>query len=161
MSISATIKMRTVLLATVAVLLCSDLAHSCSWAHGYFYQVTRLKGSVVGAKIGPLQYLRPLRQAFARKSVKLDLYEYRWPAKSMRDVPLIRIASIDSGGHFDFGPLDPGHYTLVVEDEKWHDSSWFDVEIGKFPMDTASVTIDISPNFPDCRGGHTFIVRTR
>jgi hypothetical protein len=57
---------------------------------------------------------------------------------------------------FDFGPLRTGHYRLAIDDK---DS--FDVEIKELPQVTESVTIDVSPVYPDCTGGHEFIVRTR
>jgi hypothetical protein len=80
-------------------------AYPCSWAKGYFYQVTRLRGKVVGAKLGPLQYARWLRQSFARSGAKLTVYEYRWPIHSRSDMPLIKATQADSHGSFDFGRL--------------------------------------------------------
>ena len=132
-------------------------AYPCSFAHGYFYRVTELQGRVVGAKLGPLQYARWLRQSFARKKVTLTLYEYRWPIHTRGDMPLVKAIETDSHGGFRFGPLKPGHYTLIVEDHRWESSDWFDIEITSLPHKTASVTIDISPHFPDCKGGHEII----
>jgi hypothetical protein len=136
------------------VLLFTGLpARSCSWAVGYFHQVTALKGQVVGSTYHGLP--RWLRQSFARKHAKLALYEYRWPRAQNAMPPLVKTLETDGNGAFDFGPLLTGHYTLVIDGE---DS--FDVEIKELPQVTASVTIDVSPIYPDCTGGHEFNVRT-
>jgi hypothetical protein len=71
---------------------------------------------------------------------------------------LVKKSVTDGDGNFDFGSLDQGHYTLIVHDMRWDSSDWFDVEIKNLPRQTDSVTVDISPNFPDCKGGHEFIV---
>jgi hypothetical protein len=76
-------------------------------------------------------------------------------------MPFVKSTQTDSHGSFDFGILTSGHYTLTVDDENWGSSDWFDVEITSFPKETASVTVDISPNFPDCEGGHEFVVNTK
>jgi len=135
--------------------------YPCSWAEGYFYQVTRLRGKVVGAKMGPLQYARWLRQSFVRSGAKLSVYEYRRPIHSRSDMPLIKATQADNRGSFDFGVLQPGHYTLIVDDDGWGHSDWFDFEITKLPKETDSVTIDISPHFPDCKGGHEFVANAK
>jgi hypothetical protein len=44
------------LLVAALMLLVVSQAYPCEWAKGYFYQVTQLRGKVVGAKLGPLQY---------------------------------------------------------------------------------------------------------
>ncbi len=137
------------------LLLAVSQAHACEWAIGYFYQVTALKGRVVGTD--SRAYLpRWLRQSFAKKHARLVLYEYRWP-RTRNDVPpVIRTVETDSEGMFDFGPLKTGHYTLIIEDE---DS--FDVEVKESAHVTESVTIDVTPVSPDCTGGHEFIVKTK
>ena len=128
-------------------------AHAYTWSIGYFYQVTALKGRVVGTTYHGLP--RWLRQSFARKHAKLVLYEYRWP-RSRNDIPpIVRTLEADGKGAFDFGPLRTGHYTLAIDGE---DS--FDVEIKELPQVTESVTIDVSPVYPDCTGGHEFSVKT-
>ena len=135
-------------------------AFPCSWVRGYFFQVSALRGTVVGADIGPLQYIRWLRQCFARKHAKLSLYQF--PASAtQRDMPPIRSTRTDSKGHFDFGNVAPGHYTLIIYDDDWGWSDLFDVEVNPETEQTTSVTIDISPFFPDCKGGHEFFVRSR
>jgi hypothetical protein len=96
-----------------------------------------------------------------RKNAKLTLYEYRWPISARTDMPVVRSVDTDSNGHFDFGSLPPAHYALVVDDRNWGSSNWFDVEVKSTPTPTESVTVDVSPHFPDCKGGHEFIVKTK
>jgi len=67
----------------------------------------------------------------------------------------VKTVETNSDGHFDFGPLKIGHYTLVIEGDQ------FDVEIKDLPRLTESVTIDVSPIFPDCTGGHEFILKEK
>ncbi len=134
-------------------------ASPCSLARPYFYQVSQLRGRVVGAKLGPLQYIRWLRQSFSRSNAKLTLYEYRSPVRSWGEFPLLRTVDADRGGNFDFGDLPKGHYVLEVKDSTLHD--WFEVEVTATARPTDSVLIDISPFFPDCKGGHEFVVRTK
>jgi len=153
--------MRTALrpvVVAVAVLLTVGSATPCSWVEGYFYRVTQLRGTVVGAQIGPLQYVRWLRQSFVRADVTLTLYEYRPRIKSRSELPLVRAIQSDVHGGFDFGALPSGHYSLIAEDKRWGYSDRFDVEVTALPKETTSVIVDISPNFPDCKGGHEFIV---
>lgn len=126
---------------------------ACSWAIGYFYQVTELKGRVVGAHSRYFPWW--LRQSFARKHTKLTLYEYRWP-RAGNILPIVKAVETDDRGMFDFGPVNTGHYTLVIGDR---DS--FDVELKANPTRrTETLLIDVSPVFPDCTGGHELIVKT-
>ncbi len=111
--------------------------------------------------MGPLQYARWFRQSFARKNVHLYLYEYRRPIKQRNDMPLVKTTKTDDHGNFDFGDVKPGHYTLILDDADWGWSDWYDVEITPKAKQTVSVTIDMSPFFPDCKGGHEFIVKTK
>jgi len=67
----------------------------------------------------------------------------------------VKTVETNSDGRFDFGPLKTGHYTLVIEGDQ------FDVEIKDLPRLTESVTIDVSPIFPDCTGGHEFILKEK
>ena len=144
---------KAIVLASL-LLLAVLQAHACTWAAGHFYQVTALKGQVVGTTYHGLP--RWLRQSFAKKHAKLVLYEYRWPRARNNMPPIIKTVETDGEAMFDFGPLRAGHYTLAIDDE---DS--FDVEIKELPQVTDSVTIDVSPVYPDCTGGHEFSVRTR
>jgi hypothetical protein len=57
--------------------------------------------------------------------------------------------------------LDNGHYTPVIEDAAWNTSDSFDFEIKNLDRATDSITIDVSPVHPDCKGGHEFIVNTK
>jgi hypothetical protein len=145
----------------VAVLLFVGQAEPCSWATGYFYQVTGLCGKVVGAKLGLLQYAGWFRRSFVRKHAELALYSYRAPMNSRNDMPLVKKVTADNDGDFDFGSLSYGHYTLIIDDADWGSSTRFDVEVKVLPRETDSVTVDISPNFPDCKGGHEFIVNSK
>ena len=71
---------------------------------------------------------------------------------------LIRVTQTDHRGWFDFGFVPPGHYTLIVNDRKWDRFEWFDVEVRADAAPMSAVLIDISPHFPDCKGGHEFVV---
>ncbi len=150
----------TAFLLLLGVLLGVPQTRACSWAIGYFHQVTALKGRVVGTDVTLFQYAGWLRQSFARKHVKLTLYEYRWPRALDNMVP-VKTAETDKYGKFDFEALGTGHYTLVIDEKTWGHSDWFDVEVKELPRSTESVTIDVSPNFPDCTGGHEFIVKMK
>lgn len=96
-----------------------------------------------------------------RKHVKLTLYEYRSPIRSRNEMLQVKSVETDSNGKFDFGPLKAGHYSLSLDDEKWGTADWFDVEITNGPPVTESVIIDVSPVFPDCKGGHELGVRSK
>jgi hypothetical protein len=85
-----------------------------------------------------------------RKHVKLTLYEYRQP---WDETLVIKTVETNDHGRFDFGSLKFGHYTLRV------DGGLFDVEIKDLPRQTESVRIDVSPIYPDCTGGHEFLVK--
>jgi hypothetical protein len=138
----------------VALLLQVQLSYPCSWAVGYFHQVTNLRGTVVGMNRG---WPRWLRRHVKRENVKLRLYEYRWPLHNRSEMPVVKAETTDGDGRFDFGEVKEGHYTLIVD---WpsEDANWFDVEIKKLSKVTSSVKIDASPVYPDCSGGHEFIV---
>jgi hypothetical protein len=136
------------------------LGFACSWAPGYFYQVTGLRGIVVGMDnywplLGYHSYPRWLRQRAKRGNATLRLYKYRWPRGFRESQPVAETKS-DRYGKSDFGSLPGGHYALVIDcPEHWGDI--FDVEIKKLPAETESVKIDVSPVNPDCSGGHEFI----
>jgi hypothetical protein len=148
---------RLVAAMTVILMLWVPRAPACTWVIGYFYQVSNLKGVVVGTDLPLLHSIRWLRQSFVRQNVKLALYDYRWPRKATDMVPLKSVVT-DTNGKFDFGALTAGHYTLIVDQGKWRQSDWFDVEVKGPPKPSESVTVDISPFAPDCKGGHEFIV---
>jgi|HubBroStandDraft_1064217.scaffolds.fasta_scaffold40110_2 5-hydroxyisourate hydrolase-like protein (transthyretin family) len=69
---------------------------------------------------------------------------------------LVKTARTDKDGRFDFGVLQEGHYTFVIDWPSEYAES-FDVEIKKLPRSTSSVKIDVSPVYPDCTGGHEFV----
>ena len=142
----------------LAVLSLAAFAWPCSWAFGYFHQITNLRGTVVGVNRGDFRHIsRWMRQRVVRNGVTLTLYDYRWPVSSQNEMPIVRTLRTDSDGHFDFGVLKDGHYALVIDDP-WGGSDRYDVQIVQNAKATSSVKIDISPVYPDCKGGHEFIV---
>jgi hypothetical protein len=144
----------------LALLLVPGNSTACTWVDGHFFQVTALRGRVVGSRIGPLQHARWLRQSFARRNVRLSLFRYRRPLMEGGQMPLVKAIVTDGMGRFDFGEVPVGHYTLVVDDAGWHTSDWFDVQFTRRGNPTLGLTIDASPSFPDCSGGHEFVVTT-
>jgi hypothetical protein len=130
-----------------------QLAYPCSQAIGYFHQITRLRGTVVGTNRG---WPRWVRERVTGGGVNLRLYEYRWPVRDPSEMPLVKTVTADNSGQFDFGILQDGHYTLFVDWPSQY-ANRFDVEIKKLPRPTSSVKIDVSPIYPDCSGGHEFI----
>jgi len=129
--------------------------HACTWAVGYFYQVTALRGRVVGVDSHGLP--RWLRESFARKHAKLMLYRYQSPRAAWENSLLVKTLETDNDGTFDFGFLEKSHYTLRIESGDLSDE--FDVEVTDLSRSTDSVVIDISPVLPDCTGGHEFFVK--
>jgi len=148
----ASFRIKVALAVASLVLFSLSQLRACTLVQGYFYQVTSLKGRVVGTH--NLTYApRWWRQSFARKHAKLALYEYGQP---WDDTFILKTVSSDDHGNFDFGQLQSGHYALRIDD-----NDVFDVEVKNLPRITASITIDVSPIHPDCKGGHEFIVRTK
>ena len=144
--------MKIALTIALLMLLLVPQTRACTLAIGHFYQVSALKGRVVGTH--NLTYSpRWFRHFFVRKHAKLALYEYR---QTLDDSSLVKTVETDNRGNFDFSPLKIGHYTLRIDD-----NDLFAVEVKELPRITATVTIDVSPIHPDCKGGHEFIVRTR
>jgi hypothetical protein len=131
---------------------------ACSWAIDYFYQVTELRGTVVGSNFPVLHSFRWYRQSVVRQGAKLTLYDYCWPCDVSSRAPVKTVVT-DASGKFDFDLLQPGHYYLRIEDGKDALSPWFQVQVKSPQNSKESETIDISPNYPDCTGGHEFIVR--
>lgn len=151
----ASSRMRVVLAVALLLLILVSPASACTFAQGYFYQVTALKGRVVGTTWHGLP--RWLRQSFSRKHAKLALFEYRWPLAAWDEALVVKTIETDGHGNFDFGPLKTGHYILRIDGE-----DLFDVEVKEdVPRVTDSVIVDVSPVFPDCTGGHEFIVKEK
>jgi hypothetical protein len=140
-----------------ALLLCLAVhAAACSQAVGYFHQVTRLKGKVVGKSLGPVQF-RWLRRMYDVSGAELELYDYQGWSWKKDSKPLARTVS-NSSGEFEFAALKEGHYTLGIKGNALE--AWFDIEItNKVPV-TNQITIDISPIAPDCTGGHEIEVQS-
>jgi hypothetical protein len=144
--------------APFVILIASSLlvlaAHACTFPVGYFFQVTALRGQVVGADSRAWWFNTHLS---ARSRAKLSLYEYRWPdAWNGSDRSPVAAVEADEGGKFDFGLLKVGHYSLRIDDV-----DWFDVEVNAEAPATDFVTINVSPVKPNCKGGHEFIVRMK
>lgn len=136
------------------VLVSAFQSSACTFPWGYFYQVTLLKGRVVGTHAHHLfDPPEGLRQTLVRKHAELTLDEYRVPFDKRL---LVKAVETDDHGSFDFGPLRIGHYTLRIDD-----GNSFEVEIKDLTRKTESVTIDVSPVNTDCSGGHEFIVKTK
>lgn len=100
-----------------------------------------------------------MRQEVRRGNVKLTLYDYRWPFRDPSELHIVRVANSDKDGNFAFGTLPEGHYELVIE-APWGSLDFYSVQISQLPKRTTAITIDISPNYPDCTGGHEFIVES-
>lgn len=153
---------KVLVLATMAglLLLSVPAASGCSWVRGYFYQVTRLRGRVVGRNLKffpPLQYMDWLRHSFDVPRAQLTLYTYRESDIRVKDMTEVARVSADGDGRFDFGALKAGHYRLSIVGGGLAD--WFNVEVIPTVQETESITIDISPVLPNCLGGHEFMVR--
>jgi hypothetical protein len=69
-----------------------------------------------------------------------------------------KLLSQISDGKFDFSLLKPGHYFLKIGDDKGALSALFQIEVKSAPDPKESEIIDISPNYPDCTGGHELTV---
>lgn len=144
----------------VMCLLLPLSADACSFATGYFRQVTQLKGRVVGRSLRPLQ-IHWLQRMFSVSEAALDLFPYQnpWLVKWDETRRPIVHAVTDKSGAFDFGPQKEGHYNLRIKTRDHED--WFDIEVTNKVPPTQSVLIDISPVQPDCAGGHEFEVKSR
>ena len=148
---------RNVAILLFAVIL-SNVAQACSLAvvHGYFHQVTAIRGRVVGKSLGPFQF-EWIRQSFPVENANLTLYEYGWPAK-IGELKRISSVSTDTRGKFDFGPIAKGHYFLVIGVKNPNlMGAVFELEVTDAVKATDSIAIDVSPIKPDCSGGHEFI----
>jgi len=86
---------------------------------------------------------------------KLTLYDYPYRRTAGAKNWSVKQVVADDQGNFDFGTLPVGHYTLLITSSRGEDM--FDVEVTPLQKPTASVTVDVSPNYPDCTGGHEFI----
>ena len=74
---------------------------------------------------------------------------------------MVKNVVTDQDGRFDFGPLNDGHYTLVID---WPSKSAhsFDVELKRnLAKQTSDIKIDVTWFYPDCTGGHEFVVSSQ
>jgi hypothetical protein len=144
-----------IFITILAIVFCFAITgDACSLIRGYFHQVTHLKGRVVGKSLGAIQF-RWLRRMYNVSGAELEVYEYGrpWP----RDAKPLAQTIANSAGEFEFGTLKEGHYSLFIKGGGMQDS--FDIEITNKVPRTKEVTLDISPIFPDCTGGHEFEVQ--
>ena len=156
-------RFRLTVLALILV-IAEQGAHSCSLlASGYFYQVTHLRGKVVGfgsywPGLGHHSYPRWVRHSFTKAGVTLRLFQYAESRRDWND-PVATVRT-DKRGRFDFGQIPRGHHTLAVD---WPSdlATTFDVEITYLSTETPSVLIDASGVDPDCSGGQEFIVNRK
>ncbi len=133
----------------------SGLCQACSLAPGYFHQVTVIRGRVVGKSLGPFGF-RWLRQSFSVGEATLTLYEYR--SAGFDELKKVAAVTTDNHGDFDFGSIPKGHYFLnIVVKDSDRLGGLFEVEVTDAVKVTKTVTIDVSPIHPDCKGGHEFI----
>jgi hypothetical protein len=138
------------------LLLIVPAAFRCSRAIGYLHQVTRLHGNVVGVKSGDLGHpFRFLSQQVAVGHTKLTLHAYPYLRKDGLLDRLVKQVEADDLGDLDFGALSPGHETLMIA-LPWGEDR-LDVEVIQLKKPMVPVTIDVSPNHPDCKGGREFI----
>lgn len=154
------IRFRSAPLALLVVMTLAPLALACSLVEGYFYQVTRLRGTVVGVEDHDFRHpTRWMRQQVVRGDTKLSLYRYSSSLREPSKTPPMRSTTTGKDGEFDFGVLPNGHYTLFI-DVPWG-SQRFDVQIIGLSRQTETVMIDVSPIYPDCKGGHEFTVTAK
>jgi len=62
-------------------------------------------------------------------------------------------------GEFEFKGVPEGHYLLTIDGGSLQDA--FQVEITSKVKPTKSILIDISPNRPDCTGGHEMEISSK
>lgn len=124
---------------------------ACTWTRGYFHQVTRLNGRVVGRSLGSFQF-QWLRRMYSVGNAELLIYNYNQPSTWHSKALAISVTRTNSVGEFEFKGVQEGHYLLVIDGGRIHDA--FDVEITSKAKPTKLILIDISPSHPDCTGGH-------
>jgi hypothetical protein len=153
---SASGRVRKDMLAAAFLLLLVIPASPCKLAPGYFHQLSVLRGTVVGVPRSDPRYpFAFLRHHTSVDTAQLTLYQY--PAFMPGHARGRKVGEVltDSGGHFDFGPLPEGHYTLVI-DGTWSADD-FDIQILHQSTLASSEKIDVSPPQPNCTGGHEFL----
>lgn len=146
------------LFAGILLLFIPKIALPCDLIHGYFYQVTSLRGTVVGVdRNDPRHMSEWFRHRTKRRHLSMKLMPYGLSAEQERKNSPIKIVESNPSGNFDFGPLHTGHYELLI-DTGWEDwgTDRYDVEVVSGPKPNKSVLIDVSPINPDCTGGHQF-----
>lgn len=126
-------KKSAIAVIALTLILGTPLMCSCTLPRGYFFQVTSLRGRVVGTNIPFLDSIRWFRQSLTRKDAKLILYDYG-DTRVVSDLVAVKSVITDADGKFDFGAIKVGHYTLRIDEEKWPHSDFFDVEVKGRPI---------------------------
>jgi hypothetical protein len=118
----------------------------------------KFERTVVGSDFSVLHSFRRYRQSVVRPNTKLMLHEYCWPCVALSHT-FVKTVITDANGKFDFGSVKPSHYYLEIDDGTRPLSALFQVEVRGTQNPKQVEIIDISPAYPDCTGGHEFIVR--
>src|SRR6266571_2566185 len=137
----------------VVLLSFTSGADACSLAPKV-YQVSRLKGVVVGKSLGPLQF-HWLQRMFSVSGAQLEVFEDSSPI--LPHSKLLAQTVSDKAGEFEFKALKEGRYTFHIKGSGMDD--WFAVEITNKTPATKRIMVDISPIHPDCSGGHTILIQ--
>src|SRR5215475_10203440 len=79
-----------------ALLIQAEQVFSCSLSVGYFHQVTRLRGTVIGMGnywplLGYRSYPPWIRRRVKRGDANLRLYDYRWPGNVRESQPIATV----------------------------------------------------------------------
>jgi len=142
---------------TLALALSLPLSFACSFPIGYFYQVSNLRGTIVGvANHDPRHESRLMRQRVTQEGLLVTLREYRWPVQDTSKLRVIAQTKTGKNGEFDLSNAPDGHFFLDI-DTPWGDDS-YSIQVAHHPQGNRSLLIDVSPVHPDCTGGHEFIV---
>jgi hypothetical protein len=91
---------------------------------------------------------------FSVSGAELTLFDYNQPFRWDKKPPAVALTRTTSAGEFEFGNVKEGHYRLEIRGETMY--GLFDVEITTQAPTTKSIVIEVSPIFPDCKGGHEF-----
>ncbi|MDR3754764.1 MAG: hypothetical protein P4K93_06070 [Terracidiphilus sp.] len=133
------------------------LSYACSFPIGYFYQVSNLRGTIVGVANHDLRHeSRLMRQRVTQEGLLVTLREYRWPVEDKGKLRIIARTKTGKNGEFDLSNAPDGHYFLDI-DTLWGGDT-YTIQIVHRLQRNQSVLIDVSPVYPDCTGGHEFVI---
>ena len=115
------------------------------------YEVSHVRGRVVGKSLGLLQF-RWLRRRFAGASADLQLLTHQVPYRTGAPYGFVRAMAADQSGLFDFGDVPPGEYALSVHLIPNEAGIMFHFAVNP-NMRTRGILIDASPApYCDCCG---------